>query len=295
MLVVLPCNCKCAPSVDPCNCAGSCSVECSTISGTYTLCGWSEFTSPSTPPKKYLNRTISGSISTNSYNPNNSCSANFDGVVTYTFGGFQNYSATDCSITTGGSTTCSPADGHNCPHAPICPRCDSTPVPGIDGLGCLCANLLPDTYTPTVHIISADGICHPTGPASSNRSSGSAVDTLSNEDTEENAIARMPPPKWSDWSSAALCCASMPPRTAFSGAVNRAKIRVKGKGTPGTLATASVKINRRVYGTGVFALFMTVPLQLNFDSSGNATSNEFEIPNQYGYETCYGSCSVKAN
>lgn len=44
-----------------CDCRG-CGLECRSKSGTATLCGFSEFTNPSTPPRKYRRKTITGKV-----------------------------------------------------------------------------------------------------------------------------------------------------------------------------------------------------------------------------------------
>jgi hypothetical protein len=47
-------NCDCGPI--------ACGVECQSKNGTATLCGFSEFTTPSTPPKKYRKRAKTGTM-----------------------------------------------------------------------------------------------------------------------------------------------------------------------------------------------------------------------------------------
>lgn len=57
------CGCDCAGATDPCNCSSiACALTCRRKAGTATLCGFSEYDSPTIPPKKYRKETLSGSF-----------------------------------------------------------------------------------------------------------------------------------------------------------------------------------------------------------------------------------------
>lgn len=156
-------------------------MQCESQSGSATLCGYSEYTTPSVPPKKYRRRTLSGGSQAILYSDAGcatpSCTSD------YAFSGFCEYSADDCAIAPGGTLDVT-ASGGACGGNASYPQCDIgvTYVAGGDS----------EVLTPTTRGFTNDLVCHPgVGLASFKRpSQTTALETLSVEATEDEAIAR---------------------------------------------------------------------------------------------------------
>lgn len=168
--------------------------------GTATLVGFSELASPSLPPKKYLTKTLSGQLTTCNYSAGGAC-PNSPGAFNFeTYGkqysGSINYNpntgvATNSTITKDGTT----GNGQ--------PTCGSTPtfvnwVPpnafttAVETL--VVGTALNRVTTPTSSYQTSDFSCVAGGifrtPYPERIVTCTARDDLSNEDTEDAAIAR---------------------------------------------------------------------------------------------------------
>lgn len=146
-------------------------------SGTATLIGFSEYTSPSSPPKKYLTRTLSGSFARVSYLDAACTTVNC--TTTSTYSGACTYDPNTGVLTTGGAyvnSGCISGSG------PICTVGDPAPALG-------------DTVvlTPTTRLLTNTLECMPfLGTSVRVLVPPTSQETLSNEDTEADAIARAP-------------------------------------------------------------------------------------------------------
>lgn len=174
------------------------SMACSSESGVATLCGYSEFGSPSTPPKKYLRCDVSGYWGTCNYPGSGPCSGNTDekdtqhysgsciydpstciGVSTFATRYTDNFAATPCSqpqAPSGGSTPLA------CNHPDSPSPSDYITVPVI-------------TSTPTQrkwdYLNSVNNPpCSVVGSGQKRTWYGEVNWVLSVEDTEASAIAR---------------------------------------------------------------------------------------------------------
>jgi hypothetical protein len=127
----------------------------------------------------------------------------------------------------------------------------------------------------------------------------SIEETLSEEDTDQNAIDRLlagAGGEWSGWLSpgATGCTGSPPPcclarweeRTDdFDFIYQESEFRVTASGlTPSTTYNARVDIQRRTFGSGSYALFQTVIVSGTTDGSGNF-QEDGEVPNEEGFES----------
>jgi hypothetical protein len=116
--------------------------------------------------------------------------------------------------------------------------------------------------------------------------------TLSNPDSEANAITRlMNSAAWSEWGFGS-CIAGWSVRTEEDGpnfAYNVVEWRVVKSGLlPSTLYKVDVPFYRRVYGVGSYALYATDTEFVMTDPAGNLAVSG-EVPNQQGYQTYAGT------
>lgn len=284
-----PTTCLC------CGTAEAATLKCRYRGGTGTLIGCSEFTSPSSPPKKYRRITNSGSA-TSKYWSNSSCSgAEIGGdTVTCNYSGWGQYDKTTGTLTQGGSTVCNGgtmSTGQTCTgtHADAC-----------------------DSYwlnTPTVlSRLSTGACCNAGGGLYGKETADTLQQTLSDEDLESDAIARLLAGgggTWSSWTTvgdgtggtcvATTCCRAQYEQrtTLFTFAYNEAQFRVELGGlTPSTLYYTHVEIYRRVQGSGgSFTHYSTIILSATTDGSGNF-SVDGDVPNDEGYESYAASATV---
>jgi hypothetical protein len=120
--------------------------------------------------------------------------------------------------------------------------------------------------------------------------------TLSDEDTEQDAINRMILNSgWSDWIPDGQCIASREARTTgYTFDVAAAQFQIVATGvTPGFVVTAEVPIYRRAIGGGAFTLYQTITYEETANGSGVATI-ETDVPNDPGFESYAGEPSVTA-
>lgn len=180
-------------------CTGCCgtpicgTMECRVRSGasSATLCGFSEYASPSSPPKKYKVKTFSGSTPTLYYTGHNTCDVPSNCGWTDTFSGSITYDpSSSCTVPTGtGVQTRSGSCGND----------------GTDNVTTINVYVAGTGYTyvsaQTTYTQVADNTCH-TVPSTSDgikRTSTSVVETLSSEDTIDDAISRAGYGSWGSW------------------------------------------------------------------------------------------------
>lgn len=221
-------------------------IECETQSGAYALCGYDEYV-PSIPPRKYLSVTPTGTLQF-CYYTSLSC-------VTKSNSGFQlayngvacTYNPTTCTAGTGGQVTTTGASGGNCSYGGGTSTATACGVTGDDAS-------LTTTLTATTRTVTGNGLCVDSGDHSHARiASGSAVSTLSSEDTETAAITRAS--SGLTW-SASVSCDSAPAFAVtrgagvFSAAFQNVRVRAQLVGlVVGQAYTANITILQRAHGS----------------------------------------------
>jgi len=266
-------NCDCGPI--------ACSVECQWQAGTATLCGYPEYV-PSSPPKKYRKRTLSGIMVGNSWNSAGCSSLNC--TSNYTFSGICSYDKTTCALTQNGQRV----ETGTCPGNGTYPQCDIGNPFANDVL----------VVTPTTRNFSNGGACYQlTGSQWFSRpSSPTAQEALSDEDTEDDAIARLGL-GWGGCPTGCITCTSFRPlRTpgVFSFSFRKVQARANLNGmTPGNSYTVTFKLMFRPYGTGIpWAFYGTVTVGFTA-TLVTGTTSWVDVPAVDGYEILVSGCSAE--
>lgn len=294
-----------ATTPTPCSCCGeviACgSLEGRTRGGTATLIGYSEYTTPSTPPKKYRRQTIDGAVYKCRGNTTN---CTWTSVVTDTesYSGYCQYHPVTGAITNlqyrlqrTSTPGCAPVTSGGSPDQPWGAGTPWNAGPFTP------AGQLDNVLTRLLRTISGNGICVESF-GNSSKFSGTATGQLSDEDTEEDAWNRLNP-SWSVWRAAGA-----PGCTGTPAACLIAKWELRGAGdfsttrqdceyrvirtglTPYKAYYMDFKMYRRAYGSiGAWTLLETQRLLGIADDFGSAHF-ENEVPNEPGFET-YVSCS----
>ena len=255
-------------------------LQCQNKGGTATLVGHSAFTSPSTPPGKWLRKDFTGTLTSNTYSNTNPCT-NLLNSCNQTFSGACVYSAaTGAIIENDGAIT---SVGSSC-------DLGSTSLP--------CGNGAPPVshqvnYTTTQTLSRLDGtnVCESAGDDYAHHIRvGYMQALLTAPDTDQNAANRAAG-SWSGWSTASSssCLAWASVRTTgFSFSFQQAQWRVNLDSSYGLLPGVSYTINidvwRRVTGVGSFALLETLTYTAVADGSGNLLASD-DVPLAEGYET----------
>lgn len=270
-----------------CGVTTSC-FSCRTRGGTATLCGLEEYTSPSSPPKKYRTGTITKNTHSTSTsdgftvcNPGPfSCMANRT-----TIEGTLSFSALDCSI-----TECPVETRYTQPSPSSCDLEEGEPEEfcGADAEILACGGSPTVTPTSWTETRSESGeLSCGEGVAGDYTFECSSNGSLSDEDTDADAIARAQTSAWGEWGE--VCSATWEQRVSgFSFAYQDAQWRITESGlTPSTSYDFTVEYWRRPYGGGPgdWVLFATLALSESTDGSGDLITTEEDIPNVAGYET----------
>jgi hypothetical protein len=262
-----------------------CSVaECRTRGGTATLCGFSEFSSASTPPKKYRVNTISESFYWCTYGSSDCTgnSARFELLMS----GAASYNSSTCTLTTIDYSTRNDTGDCGVPSG-------SYTVTQRSRLVYDPAFMLLDTDTATLREVSARPPCYNFSGGAHVTASGNGSETLSVEDTEADAITRLQASgSWSSWSAAGStsCLAKYETRTSgFSFAWQEAQFRATISITSGVTGVVKVGVYRRAYGSGgAWTLISTEYFSVTGNGSNEDTIS-MDVPNEQGYET-YVAC-----
>ncbi len=269
-----------------CTCCTPCvlgTLSCRTRGGTATLCGFSELTSPTTPPRKYRKCT-------NDQSTTITCSGACGGSGSFTCTDSPNptypqYNKDTCGFTGGVRLQCTDGFGYDT-------DCYDRFSPG-------CNIRFTTTQTSiTPFLTSGDACCGGTGCGNGLATSVSGSITISDEDTEADALARLMAGSggtWSSWSagSSTTCLAQYQQRTTgFSFQYQEAQWRITASGlTPGKTYDTPIQYWRRTYGSGSYTLYSSVTASGAADGSGNLDI-EGDVPNAIGYETyaAQGTC-----
>lgn len=281
-----------ATTPGPCACCGvgGAVMSCRTRGGTATLIGCPEFGTPSVPPRSYRRTDGSGSH-TSSLFSDGGCTAPIGGssvtcVATY----WLQYDAVTGAITTGGNNTC-----------------NGVPGPGITACAPPPANICWETYTPisqTVWISVPTVNCCNMGDGTWRKNGGTdhLTITLSDEDTETDAISRLLAGAGGTWSAytqvgdgtgatclATSCCLAQYAQrtTGFTFAYGEAQFKaVMTLLDPTTAYVATFQVYRRLQGSSdPWVLLLESAFGFTTDGSGNYTITDQDVPNLEGYET----------
>ncbi len=282
-----PCSC-CAP---PSGCLSD-GFQCRDRGGDASLCGFDEFADVSTPPKKYRTKSLTGVLFTCNYSgtlctPPHTITIrdDFNGVVcsydAATCATSMNQDATRfldsfpaaCPLTSGGASF---PYGFDC----------SAPFP-------FAADIATRIQTATQETVTGSGGCGIRG-SDSVKASGSVTLNLTDEDTADDAIARLlagPGGTWSAW-GVGSCVASYEDRTGFSFHYTEAQWRIFKTGLlPNAAYSAVIEIWRAPWGTPDFVLFQTIDASGTSDPDGNLDM-EGDVPLELGFDTyaLQGAC-----
>lgn len=254
--------------------------ECRTRGGTAEIFGISEYASPSSPPKKYRTQTIDGSWCDNDHSAPN-CSAPIANADRNVYSGQYLFSPT-----TGAETNNQLAEyylgtsGADCSAVPF----NSSTVP-------------PKNFAPNIGVLvsetqthrtwSAEVACTPTG-GFFREISGEITSDLTDEDTEEQAIARLLDGlEWSEWSEGSNCASGYEQRTSgFTFDYSEAEFMLTGRGLyPGSNNDFSIGIYRRLFGSSDdYVLAETIHYSAVANSNGVAVITH-PVANVIGYES----------
>ncbi len=293
-----------------CACCGTCitgTFECRTRGGTASLCGASEYTSPSTPPKKYRTQTFSGTLDICTYQGSPPCTfaAYHDRFI---FSGALTTNSSTCisaasPVTSSAGTnwagsgptpnTCSGisfsianivSDNNASPNAPT--DIGNSLITKIGFNIFQAANTAEVTYTATTFAWSSASICR----GLNDIPSGAVTAVLTDEDTDSDAVARLLAGgggTWSGWSagSSTTCLAHYEQRTGFSFAYQESQWRVTASGlAPGQTYSTNIDIYRRPFGSGSYVLYQSLMASDVADGAGNLEITG-DVPNDVGFET----------
>lgn len=252
-------------------------LQCQTKSGTATLVGFDEYTSPSVPPKRYRLKTLSGGIPSGIVYSGSNCTGTPGPECTLVISGSCGYNADGSPITD--TTQAVRTGGGDCPytHTGIC---------GVE------AARPGDTLvlTQTTKGYTNDALCHPFGGGSIRYASGNTQqETLTVEDSEDDAIARA--------GGAYIAgdgisgCESGPAfksvRSAgqFSLSFRAKRVRAAWSANPTSSYTLTYTFGRRAVGSsGAYAAISQVVHVVTADEA-NETDSWVDVPNAAGYET----------
>jgi hypothetical protein len=282
-----------------CGCCGvgTAVLACRTRSGSATLCGFDEYTSPSVPPLKYRKKTFSGGIQYCQRNGGAACLAPNNGAETWSYSGFCQYDPATCTLSTASAIytkdtnyvpgTCGP--GGTITH----PAWTTCSIPSkLDAFDSGSATV---ALTPTTRTITGTGLCATVGGGFGYIATGTSTETLSDLDTDEDAINRAAA-AWSGWTNTgdgtggtcvpSTCCkASIQIRTTFTFTYQAAQFRATLSGLAAlTTYILSVSIYRRLIGVTDWALLQTNNYGFVSDGAGNYQMQD-DVPNLEGYET----------
>lgn len=227
------------------SCPGCCGsggfqYQCRSREGTATLCGYPEYTTPSTPPKKYRQKTFGGSLFAEIIS---TCDGGGTILRTHqsAFSGVNTYNAATC-VATKGSVSTGTAAGHSgFDDINVFSFADNyVTIDGGHGVETYTRTSKSVVYTPGTGCPQVCGTCC----ASRQTSCDAATETLAQEDTEEAAMARAEA-DWSEW-GAGGCCTSKQPRGAgvFTFGFTEAEYRIRVKGEPGQLINLLLTFTR---------------------------------------------------
>ena len=278
--------CTCEERITPCECAaGPCpGITCRTRGGLAQMLGFPEICQPSQPPRLYLRRAYSGSNLLEQFSTG-ACSGSPIATASPGFSGAEQYDRTTGAYSSNATFT----DG-------------ATPISAAEcGTFVGCESTLTATRT-MASITGRNTCCFVAGTWRKAR--GSRTQTLSEEDTEQDAINRLlltPAGAWGAWSgtvgSTSSCAAWWAPRglDATHFAYQECEIRVNGETAfdPGLAMTAVLRYYRAPYGTTNFQFYGDEEVGFFVDASGRVSEVIAVVPNTKGYITYAVGCGLR--
>jgi hypothetical protein len=251
-----------------------CSLTCQSKTGFATLCGFSEFTNASDPPKKYKILTASGSLRQRTY-----------GIGDFTCAGG---TLSDVTINYSGSGI----------YTPLPTSCPSPDCSSLVNANCGAAqNPSCSTQSNTATTSSAIGngcVCQTSGRGYN--VTGTWTNSLSSEDTEDDAANRAASAisSWSDCSGGSS--AYLTDRTGTgSFTFGFRNIQIKANWTAVIGKTYNVQINfaRRLLGTSDPYIDLGMPFESTITADRIDESTDWvDVPNEAGWETIASGCLV---
>lgn len=250
-------------------------IECRVRGDLASLCGYSEYTSPSTPPKKYRTKTLSGNIVADKYS-DGGCTL-YQCTETLSYSGSCVYDANYCNLTSNATETVTGCRSA----ANAC--CD---IGTGDNLGTLFAS----NVNATAVVLSYSGnVCTTLATGNWKAVSTTAQEALTVEDTEAQAIVRVIADfPWGSWSSSPMntCDSHYESRSSgftFDYREGQWRVTVSGA-TPSANYTLSLEAWRSLYSLGSYTLYAYVNTAFSTDGSGGAVITG-DVPITLGYDT----------
>lgn len=278
-----------------CDCGLPCSLECqqknSVALGQACLCGLPEYTDPSSPVKRYRTESLTGNTPYCTYG-GNSCAHPLGGGA-FGYDGSYKYDVDSCAITnTLTVSTYFTADGAGCGSTPIFSSSQLWTGPD-DGPQHPDQATITTTQTQKKWEFAAD----PANPcAAAGTFSGTVTTDLSDEDTDDDALARsIGEGDWNECDDCGTGCSSF--RTVRTGSetcfdFRAARVRVHFAATIGADYTVKVSFGDRTLGaSGPFIPSGTTTLLVTATDIGEVT-DWIAVPCHSGVETIPIGCSV---
>ncbi len=266
------------------------------------LCGWSEYDSPSTPPKKYhVQQCDMDFIFCFNY-AGSPCTGNASTNRNLMIGALSTFGTDTCEIvTTDNDRSIYAGSGTACPNPSLSLVGTDHPLTSeidiaTDGATIFAFGFDIITLTQTFIRYETNGDCYDPGtPGQGHIESGYIEFEISGEDTVDDAIARFQADiAWDDWQLVGRCepvecCLAFwgeRPDTGFTFPYQEAQWKITQGGlTASTLYNVTVDIWRREYGTSdVWELYQTIADSATTDAGGNLEV-EGDVPNDLGYES----------
>lgn len=279
------------------SCVLTTDIACRSREGSGGIIGYAEFGTPSVPPRLYRTKTFSGGPWV-CEEGSGSCVCS--GVKwNITMSGNNNYDVnttilTQSAIGIEDSGDCSTYSLHQVFH----PLESFSDIPLIQApFIVVCETIISKTLQSAVpgHPTSCDTNCYPiiNGQFLNPSASSIIYETLSNEDTEQDAINRaFPDPNvdWSDWADPAdggCCTTSLTARGSgvFTFDFRQVEFWVTGTGGfPGAVEEVQVPVYRRLIGDTTWTLWQTLVYEPTVASDGTVSFTAL-VPQLAGYET----------
>jgi hypothetical protein len=273
-------------------------LACAIRGGTASMIGMTEYVSPSSPPMFYLQRTMSGTGSITYYTCDNgtNCTRNCRTCVNSCVGECH-YDAVTGVLSNNLTWT---------------KGCTSTPNPYTPNPNdqIIFWSVPPQGVTQgqsqTQQYAVGNNVCaSEQDDYNQHKEVGNYTSTLSNPDTEANAIVRLLNGAGGTWGSYATvgagcsnpaCCRAawqLRTGTMTSFEYKQVKFKITASGLPASLTVyAQVDVMQRTYGTGSYAKVNTIVVSGTTDGSGNLTITDQIVPDYQGYETYVANAVV---
>lgn len=278
--------CDCAGRTEPCDSCVPPSFDCRSIGGAASICGIEEFII-SSPPQRYLSSSMGGTVYYCNYSGSASdCSNPVIESYVLDYDGGCTVNPLDCSTTSTATQKYYVALNYpgECGTRGTLISTSTSCTGG--GLQNMAGNFkaVPDSSTQcTVKSVNPSNCAI----------QGTAVTTLSNPDSDANAIQRLiMGSTWSSWSTVGTdcsnpdcCLAQWQQRAALTFNYQDAEWRVERSGlSPSTVYNIDVDIARRVYGVGDYVHYATLSTTKATDAAGYLAVTG-SVPNDANYQS----------